>query len=88
MVDMKRLAAVTGAYTGYLIGRFEDLHHYVEEALGRPVAREEMAMPGFSSILQDASLDEFLRLWKEVLNAYSSESDGRPDIKWAFKEDR
>jgi len=39
----RRQAAIIGAYTGYVIGPFEDIHAYVEEILGRPVWTHELA---------------------------------------------
>lgn len=39
----KREAAIIGAYTGILIGDFDDLHQYIEEVMGRPVWSHELA---------------------------------------------
>ena len=52
--------AVLSAYTGVLCGDFEDLHAYVEQLYGRPVARRELSERG-PEIKQLASKD-FLRL--------------------------
>lgn len=38
----KREAAIVSAYTGYLIGDFNERHKYIEEIMGRPVFTHEL----------------------------------------------
>ena len=38
----KREAAIISAYTGILIGEFEDMHSYIEEIMERPVYTYEI----------------------------------------------
>jgi len=37
----KREAAIVSAYTGFLLGKFSDLHIYTEQLMGRPVFTHE-----------------------------------------------
>lgn len=69
MTDIKRLATVTAAYTGFLIGSFPDLHKYIEEKLGRPVFTHEMIYPEFKEELTKATKEEFISLWREALES-------------------
>ena len=39
----KRQAAIVGAYTGILCGRFSDMHEFIEDVMGRPVWTHELA---------------------------------------------
>lgn len=39
----KREAAIVGAYTGILLGKFDDLHEYIEQIMERPVFSHELA---------------------------------------------
>ena len=43
-------AAIVSAYTGYLIGKFSDMHAYVERIMERPVFTHEM---GSESIMDE-----------------------------------
>lgn len=62
----KREAAIVGAYTGILIGKFDDLHQYVEQILQRPVFTHEMADPTTMDKIKIAATDDFLQVCKEV----------------------
>ena len=39
----KREAAIVSAYTGVLIGNFNEMHRYVEEIMGRQVFTHELS---------------------------------------------
>ena len=39
----KKEAAIITAYTGYVIGDFQEAHKYIEEKMGRPVSTREIA---------------------------------------------
>ena len=58
----KEQAAIIGAYTGYLAGRFSDMHEYIEKVMGRPVWTHEMASKEFSNQLREASKRDFLSI--------------------------
>lgn len=62
----KREAAIVGAYTGVLLGKFSDLHEYIEEAMGRPVWTHEIAMPGFMNELKERVRPDFLAICAAV----------------------
>jgi len=63
---MKKLtreqAAVIGAFTGYLVGPFSDMHGYVEGILGRPVWTHEFASEALSEEIQKAAKPDFMLL--------------------------
>jgi hypothetical protein len=63
---MKRLtrkqAAVIGAYTGILVGRFSDVHKYIEELAGRPVFTHEMANKEFANEIKAKAERDFVAL--------------------------
>lgn len=54
----KREKIIVSAYTGVLLCDFDDLHRYIEEAVGRPVKTIELGMDG--------------EIWEKV-KAYSKE---------------
>lgn len=58
----KREAAIVGAYTGYVLGNFSDMHEYIEQVIGRPVWTHEMASQKFFEQLQEASKPDFLAI--------------------------
>lgn len=58
----KREAAIVSAYTGYLIGTFDELHKYIEEKMGRPVFTHEMASVAFEEQLRKASKVDFVAM--------------------------
>lgn len=58
----KREAAIVSAYTGYLIGTFDELHKYIEEKMGRPVFTHEMASVTFEEQLRKASKVDFVAM--------------------------
>lgn len=55
-------AAVIGAYTGYLVGDFADVHGYIEHLLGRPVWTHELGSEEMSATIRDAARADFLAL--------------------------
>ena len=38
----RREATIVSAYTGYLIGRLDDLYEYLSELIGRPIYTHEI----------------------------------------------
>ena len=55
----KREAAIISAYTGFLIGEFQDFHEYVEEILGRPIQTIEMIGEDIWEQIYEKSLKDF-----------------------------
>lgn len=58
----KREAAIIGAYTGYLLGPFSDVHGYAEEILCRPIWTHEFANKEFANELRHAAYKDFVAL--------------------------
>ncbi len=58
----KQEAAVVGAYTGYLLGDFADMHAYIEKKMGRPVFTHEMASEKFMDALREKTKADFVAL--------------------------
>ncbi len=58
----KREAAIVSAYTGILLGNFDELHSYIEEILGRPVFTHELASTGLVHDIKEKTKKDFLSL--------------------------
>lgn len=58
----KHQAAVIGAYTGYALGPFSDIHEYAEKVLGRPIWTHQFAEKGFQEELRNAAKDDLLSI--------------------------
>lgn len=58
----KREAAIVSAYTGYLIGPFDEYHRYVEEKLGRQVQTAELRDPAIEKDIQSAAFGDFITI--------------------------
>jgi len=58
----KREGAIVGAYTGVLAGKFEDMHEYIEEILGRPVFTHELSSNDVTKQIKAASKQDFINL--------------------------
>lgn len=57
---------VVSAYTGYCLCKFDDLHKFVEETLGRPVWTHEFAEEAIWKELRERLLPELLCIVKEA----------------------
>ncbi len=55
-------AAIIGAYTGYLIGPFSDMHKYIEKIMERPVFTHEMADDKIVAEIREKSKPDFLAI--------------------------
>lgn len=55
----KREAAIVSAYTGYLIGDFNEIHKYIEEIMGRPVFVHELADLKLNGEIRERSKKDF-----------------------------
>ena len=58
----KRQAAIIGAYTGYVIGPFGDIHAYIEEILGRPVWTHELGSQAMQDEVTEKSKADYIAL--------------------------
>lgn len=58
----KREAAIVSAYTGFLIGDFNEFHNYVEEKFGRPVWVHELADKTKAEELHEKSRADFISM--------------------------
>ena len=58
----KQERIIVSAYTGYLMCDFHDMHHYIEEKLGRPVWSHEMASKEIQNEIRDKCRSDFLSL--------------------------
>jgi hypothetical protein len=58
----KREAAIIGAYTGVLLGKFDDMHSYIEEVMGRPVWTHELANEATVDAIKAKSRADFLAI--------------------------
>lgn len=58
----KEQAVVITAYTGFLLGSFNDVHHYIEKLMGRPVFTHEMGSKEFMDKLRRKAQADFIAL--------------------------
>jgi hypothetical protein len=55
-------AAIVGAYTGFAIGPFSDIHAYAERVLRRPIMTHEFASKALTAELREAAKADFVAL--------------------------
>lgn len=53
-------AAIVSAYTGILIGTFDDMQKYIEDILGRPVFTHELADHDLCELIKQKSYKDFV----------------------------
>lgn len=56
----KREAAIISAYTGFLLGEWDEVHKYIQELMGRPVWTHEM--PKLWDEIQAKAKPDFMKL--------------------------
>ena len=56
----KREAAIISAYSGIMLGKWEDCHKYIEEIMGRPVYTHELPILIFE--IQEKAKPDFMKL--------------------------
>lgn len=78
----KHDAAIVAAYTGILMGRFDDYHKYIENLMGRPVQTHEI--PALEHELKERSLDDWIELQgrlteeeKEIIDCWAFRHEGK-----------
>ncbi|HEY5688049.1 MAG TPA: hypothetical protein VIS27_07070 [Yeosuana sp.] len=57
-----REAAIVSAYTGILIGNFEDMHEYIEEILKRPVFIHELVDSDLVAKIKEKAKSDFISI--------------------------
>jgi hypothetical protein len=58
----KREAAIISAYTGFMLGKFSDMHEYAEQKLGRQILTHEFAESKIAEELREKSRKDFVSL--------------------------
>lgn len=58
----KREAAIISAYTGFMLGKFSDMHEYAEQKLGRQILTHEFAKSKIAEELREKSRKDFVSL--------------------------
>jgi hypothetical protein len=58
----KREAAIVSAYTGILLGRFQDVHEYIEEIMGCPVFIHQLASVDMMAEIAKRARADFMNL--------------------------
>lgn len=71
----KREAAIVSAYTGFLIGEFQDFHEYAEEILGRPIQTIEMISEDIWELFHEKSLKDFQSIEVDEENIAKESND-------------
>ena len=56
----KTEAAIVTAYTGVVIGEFDDFQKYAESLMGRPVFTHEL--PGLADVIKEKSRNDFMNI--------------------------
>jgi len=59
-------AAIVSAYTGFLCGKFSEMHKYTEELFERSVFTHEFGSEDFVKELKKLSKDDFVNLSKDL----------------------
>ena len=65
---MTKAAAIISAHTGMLVGEFSDLENYIEDLLGRPVGKQELARQEISDQIKLLSKSDFIKAVKAISN--------------------
>lgn len=58
----KREAAIVSAYTGYLIGRFSEVHKYAEEKFGHPIFTHQFGDKDMADKLSELAKPDFVAM--------------------------
>ena len=58
----KREAAIVSAFTGILIGKFSDMHEYIEEVMDGPVMTHQLGNKEFCQTINDKSKQDFISI--------------------------
>ena len=58
----KKEAAIVSAYTGILIGSFDEAHQYMQKIMGRPLYTHELAFEGIVEEIKKKSWIDFINI--------------------------
>jgi hypothetical protein len=58
----KQEAAIVSAYTGILIGEFDDMHEYIEKIMERPIFTHELGSPKIWIEVKQKSKQDFINI--------------------------
>ncbi len=58
----KREAAIVAAYTGVLLGDFNELHKYIEKIIGGAVFTHQLGDNDFIALVKEAAKADFISL--------------------------
>jgi len=58
----RREAAIVTAYTGLLVGSFDDFHEYAEEIMERPIFTHEFGYTSMANTIQEKSRKDFISI--------------------------
>jgi len=58
----KKEAAIVSAYTGILIGSFDEAHKYMQEIMGRSLYTHELAFEGIVEEIKKKSRNDFINI--------------------------
>jgi len=58
----KKEAAIVSAYTGILIGSFDEAHEYMEQIMGRPLYTHELACEEIVEEIKKKSWIDFINI--------------------------
>ena len=61
----KREAAIVAAYTGVLIGDFDEMHAYIEKIMGGPVFTHQMGLGPFMDQVREKAKPDFIAIQVE-----------------------
>lgn len=61
-VMTKQEAAIVSAFTGILIGNFDDMHEYIEKILERPVFTHELGSSELATKIKMKAKDDFVAI--------------------------
>ena len=58
----KKEAAIVSAYTGILIGSFDEAHKYMEQKIGKPLYTHELANKSVMEEIKNACEEDFINI--------------------------
>ena len=58
----KQEAAIVSAYTGIMLGKFSDMHEYIEKLLGRSVWTHELGNKELVDKIKELARNDFIKI--------------------------
>lgn len=59
-------AAVISAYTGFMVGSFNNMHEYIEKILNRPVFSHELASKELVEKIREAAYPDLVKICDSI----------------------